>query len=134
MSEAAIAVDNGVNVEALLGAREALTETPEAAKFVWRAESEWKNGTHTESKIEGFFGLGEEQRHLREFRYDTDHPEIFAAEDIGSTPVETFLKLDPPRSCAASIQGPGSSRVATTSTPKGSVSNVTRPSTLAGAA
>jgi uncharacterized OsmC-like protein len=84
-------VDNGVNVEALLGAREALTETPEAAKFVWRAESEWKNGTHTESKIEGFFGLGEEQRHLREFRYDTDHPEIFAAEDIGPTPVEMVL-------------------------------------------
>jgi uncharacterized OsmC-like protein len=91
VSEAAIAVDNGVNVEALLGAREALTETPEAAKFVWRAESEWKNGTHTESKIEGFFGLGEEQRHLREFRYDTDHPEIFAAEDIGPTPVEMVL-------------------------------------------
>ena len=30
-------VDNGVNVEALLGAREALTETPEGAKFTWRA-------------------------------------------------------------------------------------------------
>ena len=91
MSEAAIAVNNGVNVEALLGAREALTEAPEAASFVWRAESEWQNGTHTESKIEGFFGLGEEQKHLREFRYDTDHPEIFAAEDIGPTPVEMVL-------------------------------------------
>ena len=91
MSEAAIAANNGVNVEALLGAREALTEAPEAASFVWRAESEWQNGTHTESKIEGFFGLGEEQKHLREFRYDTDHPEIFAAEDIGPTPVEMVL-------------------------------------------
>jgi len=91
VSEAAIAANNGVNVEALLGAREALTEAPEAASFVWRAESEWQNGTHTESKIEGFFGLGEEQKHLREFRYDTDHPEIFAAEDIGPTPVEMVL-------------------------------------------
>jgi hypothetical protein len=30
-------VDNGVNVEALLGAREALTAAPEAANFKWRA-------------------------------------------------------------------------------------------------
>jgi uncharacterized OsmC-like protein len=91
MADAAVALPNGVNVEALLGAREALTQAPEAAQFVWRAESEWKNGTHTESKIEKFFGLGEEQKHVREFVYDTDHPEIFAAEDIGPTPVEMVL-------------------------------------------
>ena len=88
MADAAVAAQNGVNVEALLGAREALTEAPEAAQFVWRAESEWKNGTHTESRIDKFFGLGEEQQHVREFAYDTDHPEIFAAEDNGPTPVE----------------------------------------------
>jgi hypothetical protein len=29
-------VDNGVNVAALLGAREALSATPEAAEFTWR--------------------------------------------------------------------------------------------------
>ena len=82
---------NGVNIDALLAAREALTETPEAAKFVWRAESEWKNGTHTQSAVEGFFGLGDEHRHLRRFSYDTDHPELFAAEDNGATPVELVL-------------------------------------------
>ena len=84
-------VDNGVNVEALLGAREALTAAPEAARFVWRAESEWQGGTHTQSSIERFFGLGEEQSHIREYSYDTDHPEIFASEDKGSTPVEFVL-------------------------------------------
>lgn len=91
MSDTAVAVNNGVNVEALLGARAALTETPEAAKFVWRAESTWKRGTHTESSVKGFFGLGEEQSHRQEYRYDTDHPEIFASEDNGSTPVEMVL-------------------------------------------
>ena len=30
-------VDNGVDVAALMGAREALTEAPEGAKFQWRA-------------------------------------------------------------------------------------------------
>jgi uncharacterized OsmC-like protein len=91
MSAVLKVVDNGVNVEALLGAREALTEAPEAARFVWRAESEWKNGTHTQSSVNRFFGLGEEQSHVEEFTYDTDHPEIFASEDKGSTPVEFVL-------------------------------------------
>ena len=84
-------VDNGVNVAALLEAREALTGMPEAAKFTWRATSEWINGTHSRATIEKFFGLGEEQAHKQSFQYDTDHPEIFASEDHGPTPVEMVL-------------------------------------------
>jgi len=91
MNTQEMAVDNGVNVEALLGAREALTAAPEAAQFVWRATSEWVNGTHTKAKVENFFGLGEEQAHRQVFDYDTDHPEVFASEDKGSTPVEFVL-------------------------------------------
>jgi uncharacterized OsmC-like protein len=84
-------VDNGVNVEALLGAREALTGAPEAAQFQWRANCTWVNGTHSRTSVEGFFGLGEEQRHRTEFTFDADHPEIFASEDNGATPVELVL-------------------------------------------
>ena len=84
-------VDNGVNVEALLGAREALTDAPEGAKFTWRATCDWKEGTHSHSSVEGFFGLGEEQKHITEYDFDTDHPEIFASADKGATPVEMVL-------------------------------------------
>jgi uncharacterized OsmC-like protein len=91
MSTSESSVNNGVNVEALLGAREALTETPEGAKFQWRATCEWKNGTHSHSTVEGFFGLGEEQSHKTTFKFDADHPEIFASEDKGATPVEYIL-------------------------------------------
>ena len=84
-------VNNGVNVEALLGARVALTEAPEAAKFQWRATCEWQNGTHSRSIVEGFFGLGEEQRHRTRYLFDADHPEIFASEDNGATPIEYVL-------------------------------------------
>ncbi len=84
-------VDNGVNVEALLGARAALTETPAAAQFQWRATCEWKNGTHSQSSVEGFFGLGEEHKHVTKFTFDADHPEIFASEDKGAAPVELVL-------------------------------------------
>lgn len=91
MSNAAAVIDNGVDVEAILGARQALTEAPEGANFKWRATSEWVNGTHTRSFVENFYGLGEEQKHRQAFQYDTDHPEIFASEDNGSTPVEFVL-------------------------------------------
>jgi uncharacterized OsmC-like protein len=84
-------VDNGVNVEALLGARQALTDTPEAAQFKWRATCEWVRGTHSRSSIQSFFGLGAEHSHKTAFRYDADHPEIFASEDKGATPVEYVL-------------------------------------------
>ena len=70
-------VDNGVNVGALLEAREALSGAPEAAQFQWRATCEWVNGTHSHSTVEGFFGLGEEQSHRTQYSFDVDHPEIF---------------------------------------------------------
>ena len=83
--------DNGVNVEALLGARQALTDAPEAAQFKWRATCSWVRGTHSRSSVEKFFGLGTEQSHKTEFTYDADHPAIFASEDQGATPVEYVL-------------------------------------------
>ena len=88
---ATMAVNNGVNVQALLDAREALKGAPEAAKFAWRASCKWQNGTHSESKVQGFFGLGQEQSHKTETSFSADHPEIFASEDKGVTPVEYLL-------------------------------------------
>jgi uncharacterized OsmC-like protein len=84
-------VNNGVNVDALLAAREVLKGAPQAAKFKWRASCKWQNGTHTVSKVQGFHGLGEEQKHKTEFSFEADHPEIFASEDLGATPVEMVL-------------------------------------------
>ena len=84
-------VKNGVNVEALLGAREALTKAPEAAQFKWRATVKWVNGTYSRSTVEGFYGLGAEQKHKTQFTFDADHPEVFASEDRGATPVELVL-------------------------------------------
>jgi hypothetical protein len=91
MADSDSSVDNGVNVEALIAAREALGKAPQAALFKWRAACEWKNGTHSNSTVEGFYGLGQEQQHKRTFSFDADHPEVFAAEDKGATPVEYVL-------------------------------------------
>ena len=82
---------NGVNVDALLAARQALKAAPQAAKFKWRASCKWQNGTHSSTKVKGFHGLGEEQKHRTKYSFDVDHPEIFASEDNGPTPVEYML-------------------------------------------
>jgi len=91
MSTTAKPIDNGVNVGALLDAREALSQAPEAAQFSWRAKCEWVKGTHSRSTVEGFFGLGEEQKHRSKYTLEADHPEVFASEDNAATPVEIVL-------------------------------------------
>jgi uncharacterized OsmC-like protein len=83
--------DNGVNVQALLDAREVLKGAPEAAQFTWKATSKWEGGVHTSTRIQNFFGLGEEQNHKVEHTFDADHPEVFAADDNGITPIEYLL-------------------------------------------
>lgn len=82
---------NGVNVDALLGAREALEQAPEAAEFVWKATSEWKDGAQTRTEFGKFFGLGEDQSRGKTFAVDSDHPAIFAATDTAPTPPELVM-------------------------------------------
>jgi uncharacterized OsmC-like protein len=84
-------VQNGVNTEALLGARAALAETPSAGQFTWRADCDWVTGTHSRSTVQGFFGLGAEQEHTKAFTLEADHPPQFASADNGATPVEMVL-------------------------------------------
>jgi uncharacterized OsmC-like protein len=84
-------VDNGVNVAALLGAREAFADAPEIARFQWRSSVTWANGTHSTAEVDTFSGFGGEQRHSKTFAFDIDHPLQFAAEDTSITPVEYVL-------------------------------------------
>jgi hypothetical protein len=105
-------VDNGVNVEALLGVRDALPETPEIAQFQWRSTTSWVNGTHSRCDVETFYGFGEEQRHHATFSYDVDHPLQFAAQDNGITPVEYVLADAGPEEVTALVaQSPKRSAV-----------------------
>ncbi len=85
------AVDNGVNIEALRGAKQALTDAPEAARFQWRARCEWVSGTHSRSMITDFAGLGAEHAHRQTYSLEADHPEVFASADNGPTPPEIVL-------------------------------------------
>jgi uncharacterized OsmC-like protein len=91
MSTAPEIIDNGVNASALIDARSALADEPEGARFQWRTTCDWVHGTHSSSTVEGFYGLGEEHKHRTRFNFDADHPDVFASEDQGATPVEYVL-------------------------------------------
>jgi uncharacterized OsmC-like protein len=49
------------------------------------------NGVHSTIKVQGYSGLGQEQNHKAEWVFQADHPEVFAAEDNGITPIEYLL-------------------------------------------
>lgn len=83
--------DNGVNVQALLDAREVLTGAPEAAQFTWKATSRWEKGVASSVTVKNYFGLGAEHSHKEERQFAADHPATFAAEDNGITPIEYLL-------------------------------------------
>ncbi|WP_298831879.1 OsmC family protein [uncultured Piscinibacter sp.] len=94
MSQATLArdpVQNGVNVDALMGARGAFEQAPQAAAFTFRSRCDWISGTHSRNTIDGFFGLGQEHSRSRGFAIESDHPEVFAAKDSAPTPPEIVL-------------------------------------------
>lgn len=83
--------DNGVNTEALIGARGAFEQMPEAARFTFQSACEWIEGTYSANKINGYFGLGQKHERKRIFTIESDHPEVFAAADRAPTPPEIVL-------------------------------------------
>ncbi len=82
---------NGVDTATLFATLDAVKAAPEAAKFQFRANNAWINGTHNRSTIHGYFGVGEERAHERTFHFDADHPAVLVGRDNGPTPVEFVL-------------------------------------------
>ena len=83
---------NGVDTPQLFATINAVGAHPELAKFQFRASNRWIEGTHSLGRIESFYGAGGEQRHVRAFDYDADHPAVLAGKDRGPTPVEFLLQ------------------------------------------
>lgn len=82
---------NGVNVPGLFATIDAVDADRDLAKFRFKATNRWQGGTHSRSHIKSFYGAGGDQEHVREHTVEADHPEVFAAEDHGPTPVELVL-------------------------------------------
>jgi len=82
---------NGVDTPTLFATLDAVRQQPELAKFQFRAINRWQQGTHSRSTLESFHGAGAERKHVREFTFDADHPQVLVGRDQGPTPVEFLL-------------------------------------------
>ncbi len=82
---------NGVDTETLFATIGAVDAQRELAQFQFRASNRWIEGTHSESRAEGFHGAGAEHEHERTFVFDADHPAVLVGKDNGPTPVEFVL-------------------------------------------
>lgn len=82
---------NGVNVEVMETSVKALTEDPDLAKFKFRLHNKWIDGGHCHSTSRDFYGVKQENSHLKTFKWDADEPPILAGEDRGANPVEHLL-------------------------------------------
>ena len=51
---------NGVNVDQLVATINAIKANPSLAQFKFRAETEWVDGGHSRTTIQGFYGAGQE--------------------------------------------------------------------------
>jgi uncharacterized OsmC-like protein len=85
------ATRNGVDTAALFATLDAVKQTPEAARFQFRARNQWVSGTHNRTTITDYFGVGEERSHERTFVFDADHPAVLVGQDRGPTPTEFVL-------------------------------------------
>ncbi len=84
-------VNNGVNTEALIGARGAFEQMPQAAGFTFRSACDWIEGTYSINRLNSYFGLGEDHARKKTYTIESDHPEVFAAADRAPTPPEIVL-------------------------------------------
>ena len=91
MNIATKVADNGVDTEALIGARGAFSQMPEAASFTFRSACDWGRGNKSRNTLNGYFGLGQEHTRKKTFTIDSDHPEVFHASDSAPTPPEIVL-------------------------------------------
>ncbi|MEW6636460.1 MAG: OsmC family protein [Actinomycetota bacterium] len=83
---------NGVNVDQLVSTIDAIRENPDLAEFRFRAETEWIEGGHSRTRIQGFHGAGEEDASRAEpFYLEGDEPPVLLGNNAGPNAVEAVL-------------------------------------------
>jgi uncharacterized OsmC-like protein len=73
---------NGVDLERLNGTIEAVTADPGLARFQFRAHNRWVDGGHSRTRIQGFYGAGQEDTSRDQpFVLDSDEPPVLLGEN-----------------------------------------------------
>ena len=81
---------NGVDVSALEGAVETISDNHDAGTFTFRAETEWRDALKSVTRVDEFDQAGETV-HTREFTLEGDEPEQILGERSAPNAVELLL-------------------------------------------
>jgi uncharacterized OsmC-like protein len=82
---------NGVDVGKLSATIDAIQTDPSLAIFQFRVSNEWISGGENRSRIDEFYGVGQEMRHKQPFSLVSDEPEVLLSGDRGPNAGEYVL-------------------------------------------
>ncbi len=82
---------NGINVSQLFSTIDQVKVKPESARFTFRADNAWINGTHNRATIKGFYGALQEDNTRNPMVFDLDEPPVLCGNNLGANPVEYLL-------------------------------------------
>jgi len=83
---------NGVDVERLMATVGLIKEQPDLARFQFRASTSWQGGGRSLTKIQGFYGAGQENTsRTAPFEMAGDEPDLLLGSDTGPNAVEAVL-------------------------------------------
>ena len=82
---------NGVDTGKLSATIEAIKADASLANFQFRLSNQWVGGGENHSRIDDFYGVGQEMRHKQPFFLVSDEPEVLLSEDRGPNAGEYVL-------------------------------------------
>jgi uncharacterized OsmC-like protein len=83
---------NGVDIEQLHETIGAISDDPDIARFRFRASNRWHDGGHSVTRIDGFYGAGQEDRSRTEpFILEGDEPPVLLGSNRAPNAVEAVL-------------------------------------------
>lgn len=83
---------NGVDIEQLQETIGAIEDNPDLARFRFRATNSWQDGGHSRTRIQGFYGAGQEDESRTEpFVVDGDEPPVLLGSNQAPNAVEAVL-------------------------------------------
>lgn len=91
MATTAPKIANGVNVTQLVETVNAIKANPDLAKFRFRAKTTWEGGGRCLTRINTFYGAGQETTRARTHEIAGDEPPVLLGSDTAPNAVEAVL-------------------------------------------
>ena len=91
MATATPAITNGVNVTQLVDTIELIKRDPSLATFRFRSQTHWQGGGRCETRIDGFYGAGQDMTRPTAHRLTGDEPPVLLGADAAPNAVEAVL-------------------------------------------